>query len=111
MEAKQVLPRIYVSVTKGALENNFINVSSHLDFFPKDAIGAENAEDGEGKKLRLHFAGLADIVETDIPVDKKNFRVRGSVGEFFRLNQVKVGDEVVIEKLSKYEYKVFVRRD
>jgi hypothetical protein len=97
---------IVVTLTQGNIDNNHIYLSGHLDFFPGDAIGAPNRHDGLGTPLRLHFDGLADTVETDIPSDKKFFRDRASVGEFFTRHSLHGGDQVGIERLAAREYHI-----
>lgn len=98
--------QIVVTLTQGNIDNNHIYLSRHLDFFPGDAIGAPNRHDGVGTPLRLHFDGLADTVETDIPSDKKFFRDRASVGEFFTRHSLHAGDQVAIERLAAREYHI-----
>lgn len=98
--------RIVVTLTQGNIDNKHIYLSRHQDFFPGDAIGAPNRHDGLGTPLRLHFDGLAETVETDIPSDKKFFRDRASVGEFFTRHSLHAGDQVAIERLAAREYRI-----
>ena len=58
--------RIVITLTQGSLNNSYINLGNHLDFFPADAVGSTNRRDGEGIMLTLHYDGLPDPVETDI---------------------------------------------
>jgi hypothetical protein len=96
--------QIVIQLTQGNLKNNHIYLRRHLDFFPSDVIGAANAHEGEGVLLTLHFEGHPEVVQTDIPRDKKIFRCRGDVGRFFAWHRLAEGDSVVIERLSRYEY-------
>lgn len=93
-----------IQLTQGNLNNNHIYLRKHLDFFPADSVGAANVHEGEGTLLTLHFDGHLEPVRTDIPVDKKIFRCRGDVGRFFARHHLTEGDNVVIERLSAYEY-------
>ena len=33
---------IKIKITKGAIKNNYINVSNHLNFFSKESLGGKN---------------------------------------------------------------------
>lgn len=103
--------RIVVTLTQGNIDNSHIYLSRHLEFFPGDAIGAPNRHDGPGAPLRLHFDGLAGTVETDIPSDKKFFRDRARVGEFFTRHGLHAGDQVAIERLAAREYHIMPLRE
>jgi hypothetical protein len=99
--------RIVIPLTAGSLNNNYIAVGDHLGFFPADAVGAANADNGEGVMLTLHYAGLPDPVETDIAGSPHlDFRRRGSIRKFFEHHKLQPGDEIAIEKISDYEYRV-----
>jgi hypothetical protein len=104
--------RIEIRLTQGNLNNDHISVRKHLTFFPKDAIGPPNKRQGRGALLTLHFEGLPEPVETDIAdnKDKKIFRCRGEVRKFFRQHHLREGDSVVIERLSRYEYRIVPAR-
>jgi hypothetical protein len=98
--------RIVIPLTQGNLNNNHVYLRGHLDFFPSDTIGAANARDGQGALLTVHFAGLPEVVETDIAAGKDLFRRRGPWRKFFAHHCLQPGDSVAIERLSPYEYRV-----
>ncbi len=60
--------------------------------------------------LEIH-SGIGQPVLTDIAGDKKIFRKRAWVGEFFKNHELKPGDKVVIEKTGAFRYHVYPRRD
>ncbi len=97
---------ILLVITQGALTHSYMNVASNLSFFPTDSIGASSAKYGLGKMLKLHVDGLSLPIETDIAGDKKFFRERGWCADFYRVHALQPGDEVLIERLSEYEYRV-----
>jgi hypothetical protein len=99
--------RIVIPLTAGNLNNNYIAVGNHLGFFPGDAVGEVNANDGEGVMLTLHYAGLSDPVETDIRGNPHlDFRRSRPIREFFEHHKLQPGDEIAMEKISDYEYRV-----
>jgi hypothetical protein len=99
--------RIVLPLTAGSINNHYIVVRQHLSFFPAKAVGKANANDGEGEKLTLHYAGLAEPVQTDIAGRPHlDFRDRGSIRRFFEHHKLQAGDEIAIEKQSDYEYRI-----
>jgi hypothetical protein len=99
--------RIVITLTQGNINNHHVYLSRHLDFFPRDAIGAKNRQGGQGRLLKLHFEKLAGTAETDIAPDHKIFRLRDRRwDEFFRRHDLHAGDKVTIERISEYEYRV-----
>jgi hypothetical protein len=99
--------RILISVTQGGLDNSYLSLAGNLEFFPQDSLGPSNSRDGEGTMLTLHFAGLDGTHLTDIASNYPNFRRRGPWSRFFAHHQIAAGDVVAIERLSRYEYRVF----
>jgi hypothetical protein len=103
--------RIVITLTQGSLNNSYINLGNHLDFFPADAVGSTSRRDGEGTMLTLHYDGLPDPVKTDIAgAPHKDFRDRASIRKFFARHDLKPGENIVIEKQSDYEYRVLPAR-
>jgi hypothetical protein len=98
--------RIVIRLTRGGLNNNYVSLAKHLDFFPAAAVGAAKVQDGEGAVLTLHFAGLPEAVETDIADKHKIFRRRDPWRRFFAHHRLAEGDSVAIERLSSYEYRI-----
>lgn len=103
--------RIVITLTQGSLNNSYINLGNHLDFFPADAVGSTSRSGGEGTMLTLHYDGLPDPVETDIAgAPHKDFRDRTSIRKFFAHHDLKAGEKIAIEKRSDYEYRVMPAR-
>jgi hypothetical protein len=99
--------RIVIPLTAGSINNHYIVVRDYLGFFPADAVGAANKNDGEGAKLTLHYAGLLEPDKTDIAGSPHlDFRGRRSIRKFFEHHELRAGDEIAIEKQSDYEYRV-----
>lgn len=102
-----------VSLTKGNLSHNHIYISGHHDFFPKECYGNPNESDGVGKELTLDVVGLDQKVLTDISVNGSNgkprnfFRRRSWVGRFFRKHDLGEGDVIAIERLSRFNYRIY----
>lgn len=101
-----------VKVTAANLRQNHLYLNGHVDFFPKESIGASSSRAGLGTELRLDVVGLDGPVFTDLPVDAKTgrprgiFRRRSWVRKFFAANAVEAGDSVVIERKDALRYEI-----
>ena len=103
--------RITIRLTESDIKYDYIHLHEHKDFFPPDSVGASSKKKGEGKPLRLHVKGIAETIDTDIAGGKMIFRKRGWCSRFFDFYRLRAGDEVVIEKVSDYEYKVYPKSE
>jgi hypothetical protein len=104
----RLLPSSYIIITlaPGCFNQNYVRFpKEYLGFFPPDSIGGSNEEQA-GKLFSIHVEGLDKEIQTDIDGIKKQFRKR-CWQEFFDHHNLNVGDEVVIEKLADYEYKIY----
>lgn len=97
---------VVVELTQGNINNSHLYLSSVIDFFPEVAIGGPNDESEAEVKLEVHN-GIEQAVLTDIAGDKKIFRKRGWVKEFFEAHKMKAGDKVIIEKTGHNRYHIF----
>jgi hypothetical protein len=103
--------RIEIEVTQGNLNNNHLYLRRHLDFFPVDAVGPANSDDGHGRLLTLYFEGLEDPVTTDIAGGNKLYlRDRASWCQFYAKHRLRAGDRVTIERTGEYEYAISSHR-
>jgi hypothetical protein len=68
-----VAERIEIEVTQANLNNNNLYLRRHLDFFPADAVGPANLDDGRGRLLTIRFRGLGAPVRSDIAGGNKLF--------------------------------------
>lgn len=94
-----------VIISGGNIRRNHIYLSSIIDFFPSDSIGGSNKNSAAPKVLSVTFDNGITI-NTDIAGDKKIFRSRSGFSDFFKNNQIKAGDSVVIKKLGRYSYRI-----
>ncbi|GLQ79181.1 hypothetical protein GCM10007881_26990 [Mesorhizobium huakuii] len=90
-------------VTDGALKNSYIRLTKLMDKFPRDAIGGSNDSTTARRELIVDWGG-PELVRTDLDGQKKFFRRRGWVGDFYKLNRAKAGDKVRIEEAAAYRY-------
>lgn len=97
------------ALTQGEINSSYICVSKYIDFFPVDTIGGPN-KNGLAKSNLIIFPGSGDPVETDIAGDKMVFRKRGWLSEFIGLHNLKAGDQIAIEYVEPYRYKVYPKR-
>jgi hypothetical protein len=100
---------ITIELTQGNLNNSHLYLSSVIDFFPADSIGGPNSDTEAGLKLEVH-SGIEQPVLTDIAGDKKIFRKRSWVREFFDVHGLREGDRVIIEHTGNNRYHVYPSR-
>jgi hypothetical protein len=94
-------------LTQGSLDNRYIKLGEHSSFFPRDSIGGANKQYQARRQLTLHFVGILEPVKTDIDGAGNHFRYRGDiVRRFFNDHGLQPGDQILIEKRSKYEYDI-----
>ena len=99
------LPFRTVEISDGNINNNHIYLRNIIDFFPDDTIGGKNKTESAPRTLSIKYD--TDIeVETDIAGDKKIFRSRTGVKNFFTDNDIKAGDRVKITRLTPYTYRL-----
>jgi hypothetical protein len=94
-----------IELTQGNLDNNHLYLSSVIGFFPAESIGGPNASE-IGTQVEIH-CGIAEPVFTDIAGDKKIFRKRSWVGEFFKSHSLSAGSKVIIEKTGANRYHIY----
>ncbi|UXD88754.1 hypothetical protein [Thalassolituus hydrocarboniclasticus] len=100
---------VKIELTQGNINNDHLYLSSVIEFFPKSSIGGSNIESQAETLLEVH-SGIEKPVLTDIAGDKKIFRKRSWVGEFFKVHELKAGDYVVIEHTDSNRYHVYPAR-
>jgi len=97
-----------IELSASDVKNQKIRVSScGTRFFPKDVIGPSSLKKGEsGKNITLLLRGFDTPIKTDIPIDKKIFRSRYWVKEFFNKNNLKPSDKITLERVSRRTYRI-----
>jgi hypothetical protein len=95
-----------INLTGGNVRNGHIYLRIAHTLFPDDVIGGSNKNRRALKNLTLYFDGLANPISTDIAGDKMIFRDRASCGEFFRIHRLQAGDQVAIDRIAKYKFRV-----
>ena len=80
-----------------------------MELFPVASIGGSSEAELASQLLEVH-SGIGEPVITDIAGDKKIFRKRAWVGEFFATHQLKAGDCVVVERTGPNRYHVYPKR-
>lgn len=93
------------TLTKGSINNNYLNLSGIRDFFPTDTIGGSSKDDLAPQELSINWGDNEPII-TDIAGDKMIFRKRGWFGEFTDHFRLKAGDKVVLHKDEEYAYTI-----
>lgn len=97
------------TLTAGNIKNNHIYLREFFDAFPKEAVGGLNAATAARQTISVEWGGDS-VAVTDLDGEKKFFRKRGWVREFFERTEAVAGDTVLVEKLGAYDYRVTVQR-
>jgi hypothetical protein len=75
-----------------------------MDLFPPDVLGGANRSQAAPRTVRVLFEDR--FVDTDIVRRKKTFRRRKWLREFFALADVQSGNDVLIERLEPYVFRL-----
>jgi hypothetical protein len=98
-------------ITQGNIDNNHIYLRSFFDKFPADAIGGSNRASAAQREIAVDWGG-ATVVMTDLDGQKKFFRKRGWIRDFFERHGVRAGDMVVVKEVAPYSYRLdFIRKE
>ncbi|WP_089173380.1 exonuclease domain-containing protein [Bosea sp. AS-1] len=92
-------------ITEGNIRHNHIYLRHFFDKFPSEAVGGSNRASSASTEISIDWGG-ADPVLTDLDGDKKFFRRRGWVAQFFKLNKVAVGSAVSVDEIAPLRYRV-----
>ncbi len=102
-----------IQLTPAAHKYGNLNIRScGKEFFPSDVFGSSSRTKGLGVPITLKAEGLANPIKTDIPTDRITgkprwiFRQRKWLKQFARRHSLRVGDTVIIERISKRTYKI-----
>lgn len=98
-----------IELTQGNINNDHLYLTSIYDLFPATSIGGGSEADVAPQLLEVH-SGIGAPVMTDIAGDKKIFRRRGWVGDFFAVHKLAAGDSVVVEETGPNRYHVYPLR-
>lgn len=96
-------------ITQGNLDHSHIYLRSFFDKFPTDVIGGSNRASSAQREIAVDWGGGA-VVMTDLDGQKRFFRKRGWIREFFARYGVKVGDVVIVEEVAPYSYRLKLQR-
>lgn len=98
-----------VELTEGNIANNHFYLRTLVDRLPADVIGGSNRTSTAPRQISIDWGG-PDEVLTDIDGQKKIFRARGWIGNFYKTNRAAAGDKVVVELTSPYCIRVSLRK-
>ncbi len=93
-----------IEITQGNIDHHHIYLRGFFDRFPADAIGGSNRAAKAPREISIDWG--QDNVWTDLDGSKKFFRARSWIGSFFRINEAKAGDVVIVEETASYQYRV-----
>jgi hypothetical protein len=93
-----------LTVTQGNINHNHLYLRLVLDLFPTNVFGGANSSQAAPRTVRILWG--RESVETDIDRTKTIFRRWSWVGRFFKENCIRAGDQVMLEQLEPYLYRV-----
>ena len=93
-----------IELTQGNIDNDHFYMREARNMIPHDAIGGSN-EALAGNPVAVTFVP-GSAIETDFDDEKKFFRKRGPVGEFFRLTGAEAGDFVLLTKITERQFEI-----
>ncbi|MCU0732664.1 MAG: 3'-5' exonuclease [Hyphomonas sp.] len=96
-------------IKQGNINHSHIYLRGFFDKFPADAIGGSNRASAAQREIAVDWGGAA-VVMTDLDGEKKFFRKRGWIREFFERHGVRAGDMVTVEEVAPYSYRVALQR-
>ena len=94
----------FLTLTQANLDHGHIYLTECMDMFPEDALGGPNKSQAAQRTIRILYG--TEVVDTDIDREKRIFRQRAWVREFFSENRMVAGDRVWLEQLEPYLYRV-----
>ena len=96
-------------ITQGNIDHKHIYLRRFFESFPADAIGGSNRACAAPREISIDWGGDS-VVMTDLDGTKKLFRKRGWIREFFERYGVRAGDDVIVEEIAPYSYRVSPRK-
>ncbi len=92
-----------LTVTRGNIANKHLYLREAMDLFPADALGGPDKARA-GRPVRVFFGD--ELADTDVVKDKKIFRQRRWVARFFAAHEIRAGDQVLLERLETYVFRL-----
>lgn len=96
-------------ITAGNLANNHIYLREFFDKFPHEVIGGSNSASAAANQIVVEWGGATPVV-TDLDGQKKFFRKRGWVREFFATHDVRPGSLISVDQIGHLRYRVTLDR-
>ena len=102
-----------IKLTSAAQNYGNLNISScGRQIFPEDIFDSSSKKSGVGSQITINAEGVPYPIFTDIPVERESnrprwiFRKRSWVKDFVKINNLKVGDTIIIERVASRKYLV-----
>lgn len=100
-----------IKLSDGNVANGHFYITEIRDLIPDHCVGGPSRADMSECLVRIEFVGLDEPVETDIPTEqsgqeRKFFRERSAVREFFKRNRLAGGDAIMVEKIGDRRLRV-----
>jgi hypothetical protein len=99
----------HTTLTEANIRHGHIYLRSFFDRFPKGAVGGSSKASMATESLMVQTS-MGHRFETDLDGLKKFFRARAPIRAFFEATKARPGDEVVVEQLAPYSYRMSLQR-
>lgn len=103
-ETPMALVSRFLTVNQANIDNHHFYLTEVMDMFPPDVMGGEDESRAAPRTVRVEWG--SETVDTDIDRTKNIFRKRGWVGRFFAEARIQAGDQVLLEQIEPYLYRV-----
>lgn len=97
-------PKRYLTINQANLDHGHIYLADCMDLFPPEVIGGVNKAAAAAKSVQVDFGTGTET--TDVVGKRKIFRKRAWVRRFFIAHNLAAGDQVILEQLGPYSYRV-----
>ncbi len=95
-------------LTEGNIRNNHIYLREFFDRFPPESVGGSNAASAAAS-LSIDWGGSAPV-QTDLDGQKKFFRKRAWIRDFFEQSAAAAGSLVSVDEIAPLQYRVRILR-
>jgi hypothetical protein len=105
----EIMQSKVITLTQGNINNSHFYLRDVMELFPPSSIGGTNKGEKAKMQLEIDWGSLQPVI-TDIAGDKKIFRKRGWIRQFFETHKLTAGSKIVVEHVGLGKYRVYPKR-